>query len=340
MTKRSKSTPKGGKGTPRTGESTKSSAEKPAASGASSASTSRTRSRRHEREIKRRQQRFIAIAVGVVVVALIFGGVLVLRNLPAEAPIPEGTLARYDGIPRTVNDRGFPVLGNPNAPVRVEEFSSFSCPACSVFHDDVIDDIVERVQAGIISYTFIPLTNIGGIPNAAGATRAALCAGEQGQFFEYSDALFSWQQRFGNRAFTQQRLNAGVDNFGLNAGRYSSCTSSGRVGDVISTANREARDRSVNATPTVFVNGIEVQPLGSAEALMAAIDSALIATGLEPVPLRPAPVVEPEVTPEVEMTPEAEETPAIDETADETDAEADVSDADETEEDAEEESGA
>ena len=330
MAKRSKSTPKGGKGTARSQQGAKPKtsatprAEKPAsdaaaASGApGSSQASRTRSRRHEREIKRRQQRFIAMAVGVAVVAVIFVAVLVLRSLPAEAPIPPGTFDRYDGIPRTVSDRGFPVLGNPNAPVRVEEFSSFSCPACAVFHDDAMDDIIERVRAGIISFTFIPLTNIGGVPNAAGATQAALCAGEQGQFFEYSDALFSWQQQFGNRAFTQQRLNTGVDNFALNTGRYSSCTGSSRISDVISAAQADARERGVTATPTTFVNGIEVQPLGSVEALMSAIDSALAASGLQPVPLQPAPAVEPdaEATPEVEVTAEVEE---ADEAADEED---------------------
>jgi protein-disulfide isomerase len=326
MAKRSKSTPKGGKGTARSGESAKPKtsvtprAEKPASGTAapsggapSGSQSSRTRSRRHEREIKRRQQRFVAIAVGVAVVAVIFVAVLILRSLPAEAPIPPGTLDRYDGIPLTVSDRGYPVLGNPNAPVRVEEFSSFSCPACAELHDNVMDDIIERVQAGIISYTFIPLTNIGGIPNSAGATQAALCAGEQGQFFEYSDALFSWQGQFGNRAFTQQRLNTGVDNFGLNSGRYSSCTGSSRINDVISAAQADARERGVSATPTTYVNGIEVQPLNSVDAIMAAIDTALVASGLEPIPLQPAPVEEPEVTPEVGMTPETEDPPEIDE---------------------------
>ena len=131
MAKRSKSTPKGGKGTARSqqgakpktsttprAESPVSDAAAPAGGAPGTSQSSRTRSRRHEREIKRRQQRFIAMAVGVAVVAVIFVAVLVLRSLPAEAPIPAGTFDRYDGIPRTVSDRGFPVLGNPNAPFR------------------------------------------------------------------------------------------------------------------------------------------------------------------------------------------------------------------------------
>ncbi len=315
MAKRSKSTPKGAARSqqgakPKTSATPR--AEKPT-SEAGSSQAARTRSRRHEREIKRRQQRFIAIAIGVAVVVVIFVAVLILRNLPAEAPIPPDTLDRYDGLPRTVSDRGFPVLGNPNAPVRVEEFSSFSCPACADFHEDIMDDIVERVEAGIISYTFVPLINIGSVPNSEGATQAALCAGEQGLFFEYGDTLFSWQGQFGNRAFTQQRLNTGVDNFGLNTGRYSDCTGSSRIGDVISAAAADARERGVNSTPTTFVNGIEVQPASSVEALLAAIDTALEASGLEPVPLQPAPADEPdtEVTPEVEASPDAEETPAV-----------------------------
>jgi len=52
------------------------------------------------------------------------------------------------------------------------------------------------VREGVIAFEYIPLTT-GSIPNAVGASKAALCAGEQGAFFEYHDALFDWHSRYG-----------------------------------------------------------------------------------------------------------------------------------------------
>jgi protein-disulfide isomerase len=216
------------------------------------------------------------------------------------------------------------LLGDPDAPVRVVEYSSFSCPSCLTWHEDNFDEILEQVKAGAINFTYIPLQT-GPVPNAEGAAKVALCAGEQGLFFEMHDALFAWQGAYGNRAFTQQRLSSGIENFNLNESAFSRCRDSSAVSAQLETAEALATDRGIGSTPSFSVQG---NVLTSDEDLFEVIDQTLAnyieTTGSEPVPLdlrsEDELEVTAEATAEVETTMEAEVTPEVTEAAEATEA--------------------
>src|SRR5215207_5767237 len=177
-------------------------------------STSRTAVRREEREKERRRQRLITgviVAVALVAVAIF---IFVIVNAPAEAPIPEGALTRYEDLQQTRTTEGFPRLGDSDAPVQVAEFSSFDCPHCREFHTEAIDQLVDRVRTGNVAVTYVPLYGYGAVSNGQGAASAAVCAAEQNKFWSFHDALFEWQGLYGNQAFTNNRINAAVDAFG------------------------------------------------------------------------------------------------------------------------------
>lgn len=262
------------------------------------ASRSRTRERRVERQKQKKRQQQIAIAVGLAVVAILIVIMFIIANQPASAPIPDNAIARYEGIPQDRTVEGYARLGRPDAPVRVEEFSSFSCPGCASFHDTEFDGVIDLVREGKISFTFVPQLT-GSIRNPEGAARAAFCAGEQGRFFEYHDALFDWHRRYGNQAFSQNRLLTGAENMGLNRSQFESCLSSSRYADVISTAQTAAASRGVPGTPATYVNGVAVSSTSSA--IRTAVDEAIAFSGAVPIPLSVG-TSQPETTPEVEVT--------------------------------------
>lgn len=284
----------------------------------SDSSRARSRDRRRERQKERRDRQRLIYAAVVVVVVLAAAAIFIVVNQPADAPIPAGTLDRYDGIPQGVTEENYPILGNPDAPVRVEEYSNFSCSACALYHSRTADALVNLVREGVISYTFIPVTITGGVANSPGATKAALCAGEQGQFFEYHDALFDWQVTFGNKAFQQNRLVTGVENLGLNRGRYDDCVGSSRIEDTIERGEDEFQEIGAGGTPTILVNGVDVSAGVDTDQLIAIINEQLAATGLVPVPLDAGEVEEvPIVEPSPDVTPEVSEEPT-EETVEET----------------------
>ncbi|MBZ0295166.1 MAG: DsbA family protein, partial [Anaerolineae bacterium] len=258
------------------------------------------------------QQYLIIGAVAVIaVVVVVF---LILANQPAAAEIPEEAVTLYEGIPQSVDENGDPVLGETDAPVEVVEYSSFDCPHCAEFHDAVMPALVDRVRAGEIKFTFVPVYGTGGYANGLGAGRAAICAGEQDAFWPYHSILFSWQSLYGNTAFAGNRLESGVVNLGLDKGAWDSCFASDRPDDVVLSAQQAAEMLpGFGGTPTVVVNGeIVTQTL---DAINAAIDAALasappVDTSLDATEEAPA-----EATVEATMEATAEVTEAATEEA-------------------------
>ncbi|MBE0690834.1 MAG: thioredoxin domain-containing protein, partial [Anaerolineae bacterium] len=260
---------------------------------------SKTVERRQERQAEKRRQRFTSLALVVIAAAVLLIVLVILATRPAEAPIPEGTLTRYEGISQTRTEDGYARLGDPSAPVVVEEYSSVACPSCKVFHDEATDALLERVRAGNVQIVYVPLT-IGAITNASGAARAAICATEQGKFWELQDVLFSWQAIFGNQAFTNNRIVAALEALGIDTAEHTACLSSERPRDVLFSAEQAASGLlNFVGTPTIAINGVVPTDAESGEVIndsagiLDAIDRAIAAqapaTNVDGV----APTVEP-----------------------------------------------
>ena len=238
------------------------------------AKKSRTREARQRRQKQRRQNQRLLLLVLIVVVAVVGAAVLVVSNQPVEAFIPDDLSARYAGIERSTSPKGYPRLGNADAPVTMEEYASFACPGCESFHSDSFDAVLERVKLGQVLFTYVPL-NTGSIPNAPGASRAALCAGRQGMFWEMHDVLFDWQTRYGNTAFSQNRLLTGVEKLGLSSSAFTTCFNSAETSGTLEAAIGE----EVSTTPTLRVNGVTVEAsqsgtIPSAVTILQAVDDA------------------------------------------------------------------
>ena len=182
----------------------------------------------------------------------------------------------------------------------IVEYSSFSCPACKAFYDSAMDEVVDFVRDGDVSYTFVPRF-VGEYRNAEGAAKGAFCAGEQGMFFEMHDMLFSWQSTYGNNAFSQNRLVSGAGTLGLDEGDFRGCLGSGRADSYISTANDEAESRGYSGAPITTVQGVPIE--STSGSLINQVNSALsrVAPG-QSSNTDDTDVVTPESTPEAEAT--------------------------------------
>ena len=140
-----------------------------------------------------------------------------------------------------------PVKGNPEAKVTIVEFSDFQCPACGAAEPSV-RKILEEYQDQIrLVYKDFPLSFH---ENAEPAALAALCAKEQGKFWEYHDLLFENQE-----SLTSADLKKYATDLGLKTQEFSSCFDSKKYKDQVSEDKNEATRLSVGGTPTFFVNG-------------------------------------------------------------------------------------
>lgn len=238
------------------------------------AKKSRTREARQRRQKQRRQNQRVIVLALIIAAAVVGIAVVVVSNQPVDAFIPDELSARYEGIERSNSPKGYPRLGAADAPVTMEEYASFACPGCESFHSDSFDAVLERVKAGQVLFTYVPL-NTGSIPNAPGASRAALCAGQQGMFWEMHDVLFDWQTRYGNTAFSQNRLLTGVERLGLSSDAFTACFNSAEISATLD----DAANEGVSTTPTLRVNGVTVDAsqagtIPAAETILQAIDDA------------------------------------------------------------------
>src|SRR5579859_6071241 len=159
-----------------------------------------------QRQQQQRQQQII-LGILAVVFLLAVIAIVVLATRPPETTITTDLTHYQDleaaNLQGTTSD-GFPYLGAANAPVMMEEFASSACPFCLRFHQDMGNNLLDEFKAGRGKFIFIPLTNID--YDTTPAASAALCAGQQGKFWEFHDILFDWQQVYAQGINDPKRL--------------------------------------------------------------------------------------------------------------------------------------
>jgi protein-disulfide isomerase len=132
--------------------------------------------------------------------------------------------------------------------VALIEFSDFQCPFCG-HHARDVEPLIRRafIEAGLLREVFInyPLSNH---PNAQIASEAAMCAGNQGKFWEMHDALFLNQAALGESDLTDRAREVG-----LNLALFSKCDRGGETRQVIERHKSAGRAFSVQSTPSFFV---------------------------------------------------------------------------------------
>ena len=178
-----------------------------------------------------------------------------IKTAPAPQPAQQPTQPSGPQIFRVSLDDD-PVLGNPNAPVTVVEFSDFQCPFCSRFFEQTLPLLEENyINTGKVKlvYKDLPLDNLH--PNARPVHIAAECADEQGKFWEYHDVLFEKQSEWNrlSSADLSSQLNQYATSMGLNSASFDSCLSSQDIADEVNADFLQAASYGATGTPTFFI---------------------------------------------------------------------------------------
>jgi len=148
----------------------------------------------------------------------------------------------------TIDDA--PVLGAADAIVTLVEFSDYQCPFCRRHKDNVMPDLVKNfVDTGKLKYVMreFPLAMHA---NAKGAAQAALCAGDQDQYWQMHDKMFENQ-----RKLKVENLKAFGAELGLDSAVFDACLDDGKYAKQVSADLTTGGRMGITGTPA-FVLGL------------------------------------------------------------------------------------
>ena len=189
----------------------------------------------------------------IVVISIFLGAVLLIAATiiwPNIAPVGDIVVPLAKSYPLADGN----AIGEPNAPVMIEEFSDFQCSYCRIFHQSTGAQIVEQyVETGQVYLIFRNFVIIGRESRAA--ANGSMCAAEQGKFWEYADILFANQSGIDAGAFSDRRLEAYAENINLDKALFRSCMRENRYQDQIQQDYQAGVSYGIDSTPSFIING-------------------------------------------------------------------------------------
>jgi protein-disulfide isomerase len=146
-----------------------------------------------------------------------------------------------------------PMLGRPDAPVTLVEFSDYQCPFCQQFFLATLPALKrDYIDTGKVRYVFrdYPLDQIH--PQARKAAEAAHCAGDQGKYWEMHDLLFRNQ-----RALALPQLGEHARALGLETNAFDACLTSGKHAERVGKGLGDGLAAGIQGTPGFVVGKTE-----------------------------------------------------------------------------------
>jgi protein-disulfide isomerase len=156
----------------------------------------------------------------------------------------------------TVDSERDRVRGLASAPVLIEEWGDYQCPACGSFArlQPELDNAL--LADGSARFVYRHMAFLG--QESLWAAEAVECAADQGRYWEYHDNLFASQAGENRGAFSKNRLALFAANLGLDQIAFGRCLESGKYAERVRDETQRGRQLGVNSTPTIFVDGQKV----------------------------------------------------------------------------------
>jgi protein-disulfide isomerase len=211
---------------------------------------------RERRKQKQRRQRSY-IVLGVVGVAAVIVALLIIPSF-----LPVGDIVVVTPHDRPMVDGR--AMGDPNAPVTIEVYADFQCPACKSFTEQIEPQIVDAyVAPGEVYYIFrhFPFLDDQAPRNESNqAASASMCAGDENRFWDYHDMLFANWNGENQGAFSDKRLIAFAEAIELDMPAFNTCFDANVHEEEINSDELLGRNSGVTGTPSVMVNGRIISP--------------------------------------------------------------------------------
>ncbi|MFN2452781.1 MAG: thioredoxin domain-containing protein [Pyrinomonadaceae bacterium] len=150
-----------------------------------------------------------------------------------------------------MNGDGASSIGSKEAAITITEFSDFQCPYCRGAQGAIKQILSAYGKDVRLVFKHLPLVEIH--PQAFASAQAAFCAGEQGFFQPFHDALFAAE------SLSPETFNKTASALGLNISKFQACLNSENSRAAILKDMQEAKRLGIEGTPTFIINGAVVR---------------------------------------------------------------------------------
>jgi len=214
------------------------------------------KSKRQERREKIRQQerRSRLITVGLIAVGVAF---IVFAIVWPQLQPPAEVVSVDPGTHPNPNDNS---MGDPDAPILIEEFSDFQCPFCERFHEET-EPLLRQyyIDPGNVRFVYRSMgnwvsQNIGGGTESQDSALAMYCAGDQNKFWEMHAHLFANVLGEEVGSFTDERIKLIAETAGLDMDQFNSCYDSGKYEERVRQDYEDGQAAGVNGTPGFLIS--------------------------------------------------------------------------------------
>lgn len=206
-------------------------------------------SKRQQRkeQIRRKERNSRLLSIGLITAGVLFLAFLFIypsvKPIAAVIPAPEMTYPQAD----------FNKVGNPDAPIKIDEYADFQCPFCRIFFEKTEKLLMDNYIAnGTVYFEYHSFGEFIGAESVS-AAQAAYCAGDQGKFWEMHSTIFTNQTGENVGAFSDRRLVAFAEQVGLNMEEWNSCYDSGKYLEKVEQDGKDALTVGIEATPTFIL---------------------------------------------------------------------------------------
>ena len=220
-----------------------------------------------------------AIVIGMILFVLAITGVFIyLDKKPVTNALAPASISKVDGSG---------LVFNPKAKPQIDIWEDFQCPACRDFeaiNNEYLKKIIAEGKAKVVYHplTFIGARSTMGFNESIIAANAAACAMDEGKFIEMHEILYQNQASSENSGkFTDVYMISLGSKIGLTSMTFQNCVTSGNYDLWTESSASYAAVKNVNSTPTVFVNGKELNREGGEYGDPTKFQAALAAGGVK-----------------------------------------------------------
>lgn len=225
--------------------------------------------RRGERSPAGRRLPLLPLSLGAIGLGVL--GVIAFAILSAPPAVAE---INEPQLPAPAELADGMALGPASAPLTIEVWSDFQCPACGAFARQIepllIDEYIRPGQVRLVYRDFAFLGQ-----ESIDAAIGARCAARSGRFWQFHDYLFANQEGENQGAFSQARLEAIASAVGLDLATFRACQDDQSVAQTVTAERSAGQALPVSSTPTLVVGDEVIVGVPSWADLKAAIEQQL-----------------------------------------------------------------